>query len=119
MTFCTHIFESDSKGIRHNPNRHNHQNLQNKEKDLLEEKKGNIKAFIFIVNIIRIYDSELENWGKKSKKEQKIVKRKILKETISNLSEYYQIFIDNLNGIDGVKLDHIFKNERIVPENSC
>ena len=87
--------------------------IQNKEKDLLEEKKGNIKAFIFIVNIIRIYDSELENWGKKSKKEQKIVKRKILKETISNLSDYYQIFIDNLNGIDNIKLDHIFNNERI------
>ena len=65
------------------------------------------------MNIIRIYDSELENWGKKSKKEQKIVKRKILKETISNLSEYYQIFIDNLNGIDNIELDHIFNNERI------
>ena len=85
--------------------------IENKEKELLEDKKRNVKVFIFIVNIIRIYDSELKNLEKKSKKEQRIVNRKMLKETISNLSQYYQIFIDNLNGKDNIKLDPIFNSE--------
>ena len=35
----------------------------------------------------------------------------MLKETISNLSSYYQIFIDNLYGSDTIKLESIFSDE--------
>ena len=82
--------------------------IQNKENELLEDKKRNTKVFIFIINIIRVYDPDLNNFKNKSKKRQNIVIKKILKETVSNLSEYYQIFIDNLNGVDNIRLDKIF-----------
>ena len=88
--------------------------LENKLKDFSEEKKekNQEKIFIFIVNIMRIYDYELEELKdedkKKANKAKKAINKKILKETISNLSDYYQIFIDNLYGPDGIKLDSIF-----------
>ena len=53
----------------------------------------------------------MKDLDKKTKKEQKIINKKILKETISNLSEYYQIFIDNLNGMEDIKIDPIFSCE--------
>ena len=87
--------------------------IENKEKEFISnnEDKNNIKIFIFIVHLTRVYDYELKDPDKKTKKEQKIINKKILKETISNLSEYYQIFIDNLNGMEDIKIDPIFRCE--------
>ena len=100
--------------------------IENKQKELLADKKeenkneqnnekdeNNGKVFIFIINLVRIYDHELKDFKLKTKKEKKLITRKILKETISNLSPYYQIFIDNLYGPDVIKLDPIFKSEGI------
>ena len=58
--------------------------IENKEKECYS------KIFIFIIHIERII-----SYNKKDKEQ---LDKKILKETISNLSDYYQIFIDNLNG---------------------
>ena len=88
--------------------------IENKQKDYYGEKlenkngKNNEKLIIFIVYIMRVYDSEIKDFGRKSKKEQRIINKKILKETISNLSEFYQIFIDDLNGEEKIKFDIIF-----------
>ena len=47
---------------------------------------------------------------KVSKKKSKIIlEKKILKETISHLSDYYQIFIDNLNGVGELRLESILE----------
>ena len=68
--------------------------IENREK----EKKNFNKIFIFVVHMIRLFYKELEDYDKKSEKIKKTINSKILKETLSNLSDYYQIFIDNLNG---------------------
>ena len=83
--------------------------IENKEKNFITNKKGEIpkKAFIFIVHIHRIFDSELQDIEQKSKEEQDEINKKELKETISFQSGYYQIFIDNLNGDDGLILDNL------------
>ena len=88
--------------------------IENKEK----EYQKNSKIFILIVHILRIFNSELKNLDKNDKKYLEILNKKCLKQTISNLSDYYQIFIDNLNGdkdptLDAViplKGDKIFEN---------
>ena len=87
--------------------------IENKLNSYLEEKKEDFKekAFVFIVNMMRVYDTELKDYKNKSRKERIMVNKKILKETISYLSEYYQVFIDNLNGLDNIQLDSIFKSE--------
>ena len=95
--------------------------IENKQKELLADKneennikeQNNEKIFIFIVNLVRVYDHEIKDFKLKTKKEKQIISRKILKETISNLSTYYQIFIDNLYGPDVIKLDPIFYSEGI------
>ena len=69
--------------------------IENKQKEYSIE-----KVFIFIVHIARIFNSELKEL--KNQKVQEKTKKKFLKETISNLSNYYQIFIDNLNGDDSI-----------------
>ena len=83
--------------------------IENKEKDSLAENKEEQtkKAFIFIFHLSRIYNSDLEDFDNKTKKHQNYINKKILNETISLLSEYYQIFIDNLNGDDNLTLDNI------------
>jgi len=79
--------------------------IENKEK----EYQKNSKIFILVVHILRIFNNELKDLKKKDKKYQEILNRKCLKQTISNLSDYYQIFIDNLNGDKELKLDKILK----------
>jgi len=55
---------------------------------------------------------------KSDKKYQEILNRKCLKQTISNLSDYYQIFIDNLNGDKENILDKVLRlNEDQIFEN--
>jgi hypothetical protein len=89
--------------------------IQNKQKEKDEFKK----AFIFIVHMKRIFDSELLGFENKSEKEKKDINKKILKETISNLSEYSQTFIDNLNGEESISLDNIIHMEGREIFNKC
>ena len=88
--------------------------IENKEKEHLKNNKDkkikeNKKVFIFIIHIRRIFNHELENFELKDEKTKKEINKKILKETISNLSGYYQIFIDNLNGDEKLTVDIILK----------
>ena len=89
--------------------------IKNKEKENLEYlniQKNNFeykKAFIFIMHVKRVFNNELKDLDNKDDKVRKEINKKILKETISNLSEYYQIFIDNLNGDDELILKNIIK----------
>jgi len=88
--------------------------IENKEK----EYQKNSKIFILVVHILRIFNNEFKDLQKKDKKYQEILNRKCLKQTISNISDYYQIFIDNLNGDKKLKLDKILKlNTEQVFEN--
>ena len=85
--------------------------IENKEKEKFVDKniKQQKKAFIFIVHLFRINNSDLDNSKEKTDAQQKNINNKKLNETISLLSEYYQIFIDNLNGADDSNLDKIFR----------
>ena len=47
------------------------------------------------------------------KKRKKLLNKKIFTATISNLSSYYQIFIDNLYGSNAINLESIFHDEGI------
>ena len=88
--------------------------IENKEKEfsyINKETKKNKKAFIFIMHMTRVFDKELKDLEKKNEKEKKEINKKILKEPISNLSGYYQIFIDNLKGDEKLTLDKILKME--------
>jgi hypothetical protein len=70
------------------------------------------KIFIFVIHVVRIFDSELKNFDKKSKKEQNEIHKKILYHTLSNLSGYYQIFIDNLSGSSELSVEKILNMKR-------
>ena len=63
------------------------------EKNYLDE--NNKKVFIFTVHMNRIFESD-----EKDPKKKGYVKKNLLHETISHLSDFYQIFIDHLNGED-------------------
>ena len=78
--------------------------IENKEK---EYENNPQKVFIFIVYMVRIPNEELNTKDKKTLKEQIEIEKKILKETLSSLSGYYQIFIDNLNSKNNYKIDKI------------
>ena len=102
--------------IRFNPNEGSFINyikffIENKEKDLSSNKNDNErkkeKIFIFIVHLVRIFNEYSQNEKQLSCKEEEIINKKILKETISHTSDYYQIFIDNLNGNIEYSLDEI------------
>ena len=82
--------------------------IDNKEREYLsqnKDKKDDKKAFIFIMHLKRIFNDELKDLQNKSAKEQKEINKKIMKETLSNISGYYQIFIDNLNGNADLQID--------------
>jgi hypothetical protein len=63
-----------------------------KEKNY-EENQNKKKAFIFSVHMNRIFEKD-----KNDPKKENFIQRNELGETISYLSDFYQIFIDNLNG---------------------
>ena len=71
--------------------------IDNQEKEF-EQKNKPKKIFVFIVYMFRILKSDLNKLREKPLPEQIEINKKILVETLSNLSDYYQIFIDNLNG---------------------
>ena len=81
--------------------------IENREK----EKKNTTKIFIFIVNMIRIFNHELKDFDLKNEKMKEKINKKILKETMSNLSDYYQIFIDNLNGDNTIDLKNLIESK--------
>ena len=64
-----------------------------KEKNYIDE--NNKKVFIFSVHMARIFKED-EN----DKKKKSYIRKYTLVETISHLSDFYQIFIDNLDGED-------------------
>ena len=98
--------------------------IEDKEKDYESKPK---KIFVFIIYMTRILKEDLKNILAKTLKEQIEIKKKILEDTMSNLSGYYQIFIDNLNGGDKLKIDKIlnmrktelFKNLVNIDEELC
>jgi hypothetical protein len=67
----------------------------------------------------RIYNSELEELEKKTQKQQEIINKKILKETISLLTEYYQIFIDNLNGDNKINVVDLLELNSLQLYEKC
>ena len=78
--------------------------IQNKEKDYGLKQN---KIFIFIVHLVRVLKKDLNDIDKKPLNEQIEIRKTILEETLSNLSDYYQIFIDNLNGDEKLKIEKI------------
>ena len=73
--------------------------IEEKEKDFeyIDESK---KVFIFIAYISRISKEDLNRKNSLPQSEQNELNKKLLTETLSNLSGFYQIFIDNLKGED-------------------
>ena len=82
--------------------------IQEKEKDF-EYKSASKKAFIFIAYVSRISKNDLNKKNLLSQREQNELNKKLLTETLSNLSGFYQIFIDNLNGEDNNKFNELIK----------
>ena len=70
-----------------------------KEKNVFDENKNNKKAFIFTIHMNRIFESVKQD----KQKNKKFLDRNEMGETISHLSDFYQIFIDNLSG-DNISL---------------
>jgi hypothetical protein len=83
-----------------------------KEKNY-DENKNKKKAFIFSIHMNRIFESD-----KKDPKKKKYIERNELGEIISHLSDFYQIFIDNLNGED-LSLIEIMKYKDEELYNKC
>ena len=93
-------------------------------KYFIEDKERNYnnkspKYFIFVVYLSRILKDDMKNIEKKGKNEKMEIKKKILGETLSNLSGYYQIFIDNLNGDDNLEISKLLEIEKKDLINSC
>ena len=102
--------------IRFNPNEGPFINyikffIENKEKDLSSIKNETKieKIFIFIVHLVRLFNQDSPKEKQLSSEEEEENNKKILKETISHISEYYQIFIDDLNGNYRFSLDEIIR----------
>ena len=70
------------------------------------------KIFIFIVHMSRIFIKDLNEMDKMALKDKEEFEQKILSETLSNLSGFYQIFIDNLSGESSYKIDKIINMKR-------
>ena len=83
-----------------------------KEKNYDDENKNIKKAFIFSVHMNRIFEVD-----KQDPKKAKYVERNELGELISHLSDFYQIFIDNLNGENISLIDMMRCNENDLYKN--
>jgi hypothetical protein len=112
--------------IKFKPNEGNFLNyinffIKNKEKERINEnnKEQNKKAFVFIVYLSRINSLDLKNIHNKTNLESDIINSKILKETISLSSEYYQIFIDNLNGSENLTLNDVLTKKESELYEKC
>ena len=90
--------------------------IENKEKNY---KNKDQKYFIFIVYMTRVFKEEIKNLEKKNENEQIEIKKKYLNETLTYLSGYYQIFIDNLNGEDYLTIDKIIQMNKSDLFKNC
>ena len=59
----------------------------------------------------RVSNDGLVNIKKLPLKVQNLIKKKLLEKTLTHLSEYYQIFIDDLNGNKNIKFNEIIKKK--------
>ena len=82
--------------------------IENKEKEVNNNKS---KIFIFIIHLVRVFNYELHDLENKSKEEREKINNKILNETIPILSDYSQVFIDDLNGDEQYSLNNIILNK--------
>ena len=55
----------------------------------------------------RVMKKDLKEIEKRPLKEQIEIRKKIIDESLSHLSGYYQVFIDNLNGDENLKIEKI------------
>ena len=69
------------------------------------------------MHMVRLFDNELKENEKDFNKIKEIKNKKIFKKTLSNLSEYNQIFIYNING--NLTLDNILKTQGKEIINKC
>ena len=90
--------------------------IENKEKNYKNKEE---KCFIFIVYMTRILKEEIKKFDTKSEKEKMEIKKKYLEETLTYTSDYYQIFIDNLNGEDNLKIEEIIQMDNKHLFNAC
>ena len=89
--------------------------IENKEKNYVNK---NNKIFVFIVHLFRISNDEMNNFENINNKKNQEIGNKILKENLSNSAGYYQIFIDNLNGEENLKIENIFNDDSDIIFNS-
>ena len=87
--------------------------IENHIKEKNYEDKNKQKAFIFSIHMNRIFKEDKEDPKKK-----KYLERNELGEIISHLSDFYQIFIDNLNGED-ISLIEILKCKEVELYKKC
>ena len=80
--------------------------IENKEKETIFNDNEKIKkSFVFIVYLNRAFNSNCDSIIKEKKE---IEKNSMYNETISLASEFYQIFIDDLNGNEEYLINDIF-----------
>ena len=85
-----------------------------KEKNNFEENNDNKKAFLFLIHMNRIFQADKED-----KKKSKYIKRNEMGELISHLSDFNQIFIDNLNEENSFTLVELMNMEREELFRNC
>ena len=90
--------------------------LENKEKEYTNKSR---RVFIFIIYLSRILKDDLRNLSKMAVNEKNELQKKILNETLSNLSGFYQIFIDNLKGKNNIEIHKIIKMENPIDIFKC
>ena len=62
----------------------------------------------------RVLNDDLVNIKNLPLKGQNLIKKKLLEKTLTYLSRYYQIFIDNLNGNKNIKFNEIIKKSNSI-----
>ena len=90
--------------------------IERKEKEYKDKTK---KCFIFIVHLFRISKEDIENANINNDKKYQETKNKILNETLTNLAGFYQIFIDNLNGEENLKIENLINDDDKIKYESC
>ena len=90
--------------------------IERKEKEF---KNKTNKSFIFIIHLFRISKDDIENAKYNNDKKNQEIKKKVLNETLTNLSGFYQIFIDNLNGDENLKIENLINDDDKTKYESC
>ena len=90
--------------------------IESKEKEYRNKTK---KCFIFIIHMFRISKEVIKEMENNNDKKYEETKNKILNETLTNLAGYYQIFIDNLNGDENLKIENIINTDDKTKYNFC